>query len=73
MFTPARATGQCLGLYQLVSPIGKGGMGEVWKGRDTRLNRDVAIKFSRAEFIRRETARGESMTLIKETQELADV
>jgi serine/threonine protein kinase len=73
MSTPAPATGQRLGPYQLVSPIGKGGMGEVWKGRDTRLNRDVAIKFSRAEFIRRETARGESMTLIKETQELADV
>jgi len=72
MSTPAPATGQRLGPYELVSPIGKGGMGEVWKGRDTRLNREV-IKFSRAEFIRRETARGESMTLIKETQELADV
>ena len=56
MSTPAPAIGQCLGPYQLVSPIGKGGMGEVWKGRDTRLNRDVAIKFSRVEFIRRETA-----------------
>ena len=73
MSTPAPATGQCLGPYQLVSPIGKGGMGEVWKGLDTRLNRDLAIKFSRAEFIRRETARGQRMTLIKETQELADV
>jgi serine/threonine protein kinase len=50
MSTPAPATGQCLGLYQLVSPIGKGAMGEVWKGRDTRLNHDVAKKFSRAEF-----------------------
>ena len=66
------ASGEQLGPYRISSLIGKGGMGEVWKGRDTRLNREV-IKFSRAEFIRRETARGESMTLIKETQELADV
>ena len=73
MSTPAPATGQRLGPYELVSPTGKGSMGEVWKGRDTRLNRDAAIKLSRAEFIRRETGRGESMTLIKETQELADV
>ena len=64
--------GTPLGNYEILSAIGRGGMGEVWKGRDTRLNREV-IKFSRAEFIRRETARGESMTLIKETQELADV
>ncbi|MBV9082332.1 MAG: hypothetical protein JOZ62_06640 [Acidobacteriaceae bacterium] len=71
MSSPASATGQRLGRYEVVSPIGKGGMGEVWKRRDT-LNRDVAIKLSRAEFIRRESARGESMTLIKETQQLAD-
>ncbi len=33
-----------LGPYVLVSPIGSGGMGEVWKARDTRLDRVVAIK-----------------------------
>jgi serine/threonine protein kinase len=42
--------GAKLGPYEIVSPIGKGGMGEVWKGRDTRLNRDVAIKFSSNQF-----------------------
>ena len=32
------------GRYEIGSPIGKGGMGEVYRARDTRLNRDVAIK-----------------------------
>ena len=37
-------TGRRLGAYEIVSPIGAGGMGEVWRARDTKLNRDVAIK-----------------------------
>jgi serine/threonine protein kinase len=36
--------GARLGPYEIVSPIGAGGMGEVYRARDTRLNRDVAIK-----------------------------
>src|SRR5687768_3389702 len=36
--------GDRLGPYQIVSPLGVGGMGEVFRARDTRLNRDVAIK-----------------------------
>ncbi|MCM2314796.1 MAG: protein kinase [Thermoanaerobaculia bacterium] len=38
------AAGRRLGPYEIVSRIGAGGMGEVWKGRDTRLERSVAIK-----------------------------
>jgi serine/threonine protein kinase len=36
--------GHRLGPYEILAPIGRGGMGEVWKARDTRLNRFVAIK-----------------------------
>jgi len=36
--------GTRLGPYEIVSPIGAGGMGEVWRARDTRLDRQVAIK-----------------------------
>ena len=38
------SVGQKLGPYELLAPIGAGGMGEVWKARDTRLDRIVAIK-----------------------------
>jgi len=42
--------GDRLGPYEIVSAIGKGGMGEVWKARDPRLGRDVAIKVSAEQF-----------------------
>src|ERR1700755_2567439 len=42
--------GSKLGPYEIVSTIGKGGMGEVWRARDSRLGRDVAIKVSAQEF-----------------------
>jgi eukaryotic-like serine/threonine-protein kinase len=46
----ARQPGDQFGPYEIVSAIGKGGMGEVWKARDTRLDRGVAIKFCGNEF-----------------------
>ena len=36
--------GSRLGPYEILAVIGAGGMGEVYRARDTRLNRDVAIK-----------------------------
>src|ERR1700704_6584859 len=40
----ALTRGTKLGLYEIVSPLGAGGMGEVYRARDLSLNRDVAIK-----------------------------
>ena len=38
------SVGDKLGPYEILAPIGKGGMGEVYRARDTRLHRDVAVK-----------------------------
>src|SRR5207245_8602961 len=44
------SAGTRLGPYEIVAPIGAGGMGEVYRARDTRLDRSVAIKILSAEF-----------------------
>ena len=43
-------SGTKLAHYEILSPLGKGGMGEVWRARDTKLGRDVAIKSLPEEF-----------------------
>ena len=47
------AHGERLGPYEILAQIGAGGMGEVYKARDTRLDRIVAIKISKAQFSER--------------------
>jgi eukaryotic-like serine/threonine-protein kinase len=46
----ALPSGTRLGPYEIVGPVGAGGMGEVYKARDTRLERTVAIKVSKEAF-----------------------
>src|SRR5258708_21674458 len=45
--------GARLGPYEILDAIGAGGMGEVYRARDTRLNRTVAIKIASAQFSER--------------------
>src|SRR6185369_7370981 len=44
------AAGSRIGPYEILSPLGAGGMGEVYRARDTRLHRDVAVKALSPEF-----------------------
>src|SRR5205807_7143221 len=46
----ALSSGTKLGPYEIVAPLGAGGMGEVYRARDTRLERIVAIKILPAQF-----------------------
>jgi eukaryotic-like serine/threonine-protein kinase len=43
-------SGRRIGVYQVLAPLGAGGMGEVYRAHDTKLGRDVAVKILPAEF-----------------------
>ena len=62
------AAGTKLGSYEIVAPLGAGGMGEVYRARDTRLGRNVAIKVLPLAAIAQSTARFE-----REAQVLASL
>jgi serine/threonine protein kinase len=55
--------GTRLGPYEIISPLGRGGMGEVYRARDPRLSREVAIKVLPA------TASGNAVSLRRFEQE----
>ncbi|HEV2201801.1 MAG TPA: protein kinase [Bryobacteraceae bacterium] len=61
------SVGDKLGPYEILASIGKGGMGEVYRAHDSRLNRDVAIKVSNAEFTERFTREARSIAALNHT------
>lgn len=46
----ALSVGDKLGPYEILAPLGEGGMGEVWQARDIRLDRIVALKITKGQF-----------------------
>ena len=46
--------GKTLGSYEMLAPLGKGGMGDVWRARDSKLGREAAIKTLAEEFAKDE-------------------
>src|SRR5258708_20016511 len=61
------SVGDKLGPYEILALIGKGGMGEVYRAHDSRLNRDVAIKVSNAQFTERFTREARTIPALNHT------
>jgi serine/threonine protein kinase len=53
----AYEAGSRIGVYEVLGPVGAGGMGEVYRARDTRLGRTVAVKFLAHDFMADRAAR----------------
>src|ERR1700689_5514125 len=58
------SVGDKLGPYEILARIGAGGMGEVYRARDTRLGREVAIKTSKEQFSERFEREGRAVAAL---------
>src|SRR5579863_7808126 len=63
----ALTAGTRLGPYEILASIGAGGMGEVYRAHDSRLDRDVAIKVSKAQFTERFTREARAIAALNHT------
>jgi len=61
------SAGDKIGPYEILALVGKGGMGEVYRAHDSRLNRDVAIKVSNAQFTERFTREARTIASLNHT------
>src|SRR6202022_3292713 len=61
------SVGDRLGPYEILAPIGKGGMGEVYRAHDSRLKRDVSIKVSNEQFTERFTREARAIAALNHT------
>jgi serine/threonine protein kinase len=59
------SVGDRLGAYEILAPIGAGGMGEVYRARDTELKRDVALKVCRKSSLATRSAWRDSSAKLK--------
>src|SRR5438128_2517425 len=66
----ALSAGTCLGSYEIASALGAGGMGEVYRAHDTKLNRDIALKILPEAFV---TDRDRLARFQREAQVLASL
>src|SRR6266478_6391060 len=61
------SSGAKLGPYEIQSPVGAGGMGDVYRARDTRLDRMVAVKVIRGQFSARFEREARSISALNHT------
>jgi serine/threonine protein kinase len=59
------SAGTRLGPYEILSPLGAGGMGEVYRAKDTKLGREVAVKVLHGEFLENKTSTSRQVRVVR--------